>query len=501
MSRQKTTTKKKEISDDLRQFQELIAELYNNPIAFVIVVLGASPDPWQRKALRALVEHPKKRFAIRAGHGVGKTAFEAWVVLWFLFTRLYPKIICTAPTRQQLSDILWPELSKWLSSSEIMKRLFEWQKTRIIQIQDPDRWWASARTASKPENFAGIHERDVLFICDEASGISDGIYEVIEGALTTDGAFLILCGNPTRTSGEFYDAFHSRSRLYWTIRVSCLESPRVTRDYIENLKEKYGEGSDIFRVRVEGNFPRSEPDVFIPLEYAEGAAQRDVIEYDERDPENPRPIHVGPLHLGVDPARFGGDEIIFYSRIGPHVFPPEVHKDQETTVTAGQVIRLGRELMSKYHRPQIVIKIDVGGLGAGVFDMVVEQSAKENGEWIVVPINFGGAPTEDKKNEFGNFASQMWANLRDMLRDEELHLPNDKVTLDQVSSRKYKVDTKGRIVIEDKPTYKKRHHESPDRADGLVMCLWDPGHGSQMEEQVQTIRHRPATAGLRKKKF
>lgn len=484
------------MSPELLQFQDLIRELHDNPIAFVIVILGATPDPWQRKALRALVEHPKKRFAVRSGHGVGKTTFESWVVLWFLFTRPFPKVVCTAPTRQQLSDILWPEISKWISGAEIVKRLFEWQKTRIVQIQDPDRWWASARTASKPENFAGIHEDDVLFVCDEASGIRDDIYEVIEGALTTAGAYLLLCGNPTRTSGEFYDAFHSRSRLYWTIKVSCLESPRVTADYIQNLKDKYGEDSDVYRVRVKGDFPKSEPDVLIPLEFAETATMRDVVEYDERDPDSPVPIYLGPLEMGVDVARYGGDEIVYYSRVGPHVFPPEIHKHQETTETAGQVIRLGRELMEKFHRNQIKIKIDMGAMGPGVFDMVVEQSRKEIGEWIIVPVNFGGEGDE----HHANMATLMWANLRDMLQKEELHLPNDKVTIDQISSRKYKVDSKGRIVIEPKDDYKKRHHESPDRADGLVLCLWDPRHGNT-GETVQTTGKRPATAGIRKKVF
>ena len=86
------------------------------------------------------------RVAVRSGHGVGKTALESWVILWFLFTRPFPKIPCTAPTQQQLLDILWPEISKWLKRSELMDELFDWQKTKIQNRIFPERWFATART-------------------------------------------------------------------------------------------------------------------------------------------------------------------------------------------------------------------------------------------------------------------------------------------------------------------------------------------------------------------
>jgi hypothetical protein len=57
------------------------------------------------------------------------------------------------------------------------------------------------------EAFAGLHNkgRRVILIFDEASAISDKIWEVSEGALTDEETEIIWLafGNPTRNSGRF----------------------------------------------------------------------------------------------------------------------------------------------------------------------------------------------------------------------------------------------------------------------------------------------------------
>lgn len=464
------------------------------PEAFVREVLHAEPDEWQVTALTALVS--RGRLAIRAGHGVGKSTFEAWAVLWFLFTRPFPKVICTAPSRQQLMDILWPEISKWMEKAPVIKQYFEWQKTRIVMTQAPERWFASARTASKPENFAGVHEDHVLIVCDEASGIRDAIYEVAEGALTTFDAKLVLCGNPTQLSGEFYDAFHRRRHLYYTMHVSCLDSPRVTQDYIDNLKSKYGEESQVYRVRVMGDFPDAEPDVFIPLPLVEAATMRDVCEYDEQTFD---PLLEGqPIQIGVDPARFGGDEIVIYYRVGVYLFPPIVLHGMKTTELSGRIIQLGRELMTRWRRPDVTVVIDMGAMGAGVHDEVAEVVGSHlfPGQWSIVPFNFGGVGDD----VCDDAATVAYKNARDKL--PSLHIPNDDRTIGQLTTRKYKVAWKsGKFKLESKDDYKKRYPEegSPDRADAFVLCVLDAG--VDVAHTVATVKNKPVTAGIRTKRF
>lgn len=172
--------------------KRLISYRYNR-VAFVRDIFKASPDPWQLEALKALDDG--KNIAVKSGHGVGKTAFLAWVVLHTLSCFSYPKVPCTAPTNHQLSDLLWAEIGLWLNKS-CLKELFIYTATKISSVAYPE-WFAVARACSVSENLAGFHANKLIYIIDEASGVPDNIFEVIEGALTTENSQLIMTGNPT----------------------------------------------------------------------------------------------------------------------------------------------------------------------------------------------------------------------------------------------------------------------------------------------------------------
>ena len=176
---------------------------YDHPIEFVEDVLHAIPDKWQCAVLQDVAI--KSKISVRSGQGVGKTALESWVCIWFLTCRPYAKVIATAPTMQQLYDVLWAEVAKWLNNS-LVKNMLKWTKTKIYMIGDEERWFATAKTATKPENMQGFHEDHMLIIVDEASGVADPIMEAILGTLSGEDNKLLMCGNPNRLEGVFYDS-------------------------------------------------------------------------------------------------------------------------------------------------------------------------------------------------------------------------------------------------------------------------------------------------------
>ena len=88
-------------------FQKRIPEYRKNPVLYAEEVLLFEPDGWQGEALMDLAKHPK--VAVKSGQGVGKTGTEAVALLWFLTCFPYPRVVATAPTKQQLHDVLWSE--------------------------------------------------------------------------------------------------------------------------------------------------------------------------------------------------------------------------------------------------------------------------------------------------------------------------------------------------------------------------------------------------------
>jgi hypothetical protein len=135
-------------------------------------------------------------------------------------------------------------------------------------VQDPEGAFAVRRTASKdnPEALQGFHAEHLLFLIDEASGIPDIVFEVGMGALSTPGAKVVMAGNPTRTSGFFYDTHHLLRDRWHTMHVNCLDVPRA-QGHMDDIKAKYGENSNAWRVRVLGEFPTADDETVIPLRW------------------------------------------------------------------------------------------------------------------------------------------------------------------------------------------------------------------------------------------
>lgn len=460
------------------------------PLVFFRQVLGFEPDDWQAAAAMDL--SVQSRVAIKSGQGVGKTAFEAAAFLWFLTCFYNARIICTAPTRQQLHDVLWSEVAKWMNDSPLLSLLLKWTKTYVYVKGYEKRWFAVARTATKPENMQGFHEDNLLFIVDEASGVGDAIMEAILGTLSGTNNKLLLCGNPTRTSGVFYDAFTRDRMLYACRTVSSRESIRTNKENIASLIRKYGEKSNVVRVRVDGEFPIQENDVFIPIQWINQSTQTEMTEATAKafgiwtDDAGNTVCDVSGVYqidIGCDVARFGDDKTCIGYRINEVAKFYKKYNGQDTTWTAGNVAALFLQLKSQFRwKKHIPVKIDDGGVGGGVVDQLKAMKRAQPdiyGAMDIIPINFG-VPVR-RHVYYYDTTTFMMGVLRDLIqpyddsgteKSAELILPDDADLVAQLSCRKYSFVTGGKQKVESKKEMKERGLPSPDEADCMLLVCF-----------------------------
>ena len=165
----------------------------DRPVEFAEDILGVIPEKYQKEVMNDVAKYPMT--TVKSGHGVGKSALESWIIWWYISTRPYPKILCTAPTKHQLHDILWAEVSKWRRNSKGLVEEFEWTSEKIYLKGSQEEWFAIARTSNKPDALQGTHAEHVLIIIDEASGVPDIVFEPVLGSLSTKDAKLLMCGN------------------------------------------------------------------------------------------------------------------------------------------------------------------------------------------------------------------------------------------------------------------------------------------------------------------
>ena len=361
-----------------------------HPVLYAKQRLGLNPT-WQQQQLLKAIAEPEARVSVRSGHSTGKSTAMAAAIWWKLECFDFAKIPCTAPSAGQLRDILWAELAKWFRESIVtskaagmppeyfLSNLFELTQDKIFAKGAPKEWFAVARTSrpEKPDALQGFHASNIrisddglsivenhnsatrgqiMFVIDEAAGVADIVFEVAEGALASPNSSLLMGGNPTRGTG-YFAASHKHNRADYTcLHFKSSDSPLVAEGYRDGLVRKFGEGSNVVRVRADGEFPRADDDTLIPLDLVEAAIAREW---------HPEPAH--QRRLGIDVARYGDDRTVFTLRAGPNVEHVRIEAKLSVMEIAGIAVQLIRQW--KAH----AVFVDVIGIGSGVYDRLVEM--------------------------------------------------------------------------------------------------------------------------------
>ncbi len=443
---------------------EAILYYADHPVEFAQDILNVEPTEDQKAVMEDVAKY--SLVSVKSGHGVGKSALESWIIWWYISTRPYPKIMCTAPTKHQLHDILWAEASKWKRNNKALNNNFEWTSEKIYLKGAQEEWFAIARTSNKPDALQGTHAEHILIVIDEASGVPDIVFEPVLGSMSTKDAKLLMCGNPTQLSGFFYDSHTKLRSMYKTHTIDGAKSPRVDPNYVQQIKDMFGEDSDVYRVRVAGEFPKSNPDSFISLGLVESAINK-IFQHQIVD-----------ISLGVDVARFGDDESVVATTFNHSKLDKlDIFKHNDTMKLTGQLVIIIQRLNQKYPHIRVIVKIDCDGLGVGVYDRLKEVIIEKRLNAIAIECHFGGKGGKvsyDEPIEYKNSTGIMWGTIRSKLLNGSLFLCEDDELVAQLTNRKYFIDSDGSIILEKKSEMKKRGVHSPDRADALALSLYEP---------------------------
>ena len=440
-------------------------------------VVGYIPDKQQEPIIANYIKN--KFTAVKSGHGVGKTASASIIGLHFISTRPWALIPCTAPTRRQLRSILWKEFTKWTRHSDYLSSILEILGEKIVMRGHEKEWYMEAvtsRARSRDDSNVGLQGfhgdpkegGGILYLVDEASGVPEASMTAVEGALTERLAYALIIGNPTHLSGTFYNAFHKDSDIWTTYTLSCEESAIVDEAYPLRMAKKYGRDSDIYRIKVLGEFPKKESEGLIPLIFVQDAHSTDPLLIPEEDKHKRMYQTCG----GLDVALSGLNSTIIYLRRGHNVFFKKRCEEEKEELIADWVAYY----MEHFNVRDLVI--DCVGPGSGVYSHLrrmgyssrctVFKSGYEPHRHSVLRMG-----NEDL--EFFNLRAQAYWHLRDLFyrqiitlsyEDEDENLREQLTSIRVIPSR-----DASKIQIESKKDMASRGMASPDDADGLMLCM------------------------------
>lgn len=450
-------TIQKVLEETIFKYDDMKAEGW---LAFMRDELKYTPDPGMDKIIIDIAEF--KDTAVRSCHGVGKTTLGANVLLTAL--ALVPELMVGqfSPTWSQVKNVFWKELRKWYANSESLKILFEiGDKAPILTSRiSPYTWHAFGIASNSPGKVEGRHAKRVLLIGDEMKAVEDGLVQGIQGALTSKRSWRLYLSTPSTPGGKytaFYNCFGKNRSMWKTYKITADQSPRVSKQWVDKMISEYGAESQIVKARVYAEFPDAAGDVLIPLQVAEQFYQEGL------EPS-------GDVTMGIDVARFGGDESIISIWKGRDLWKIEVVKEHSeksrTTDTARVAAELAKTLLCR------VIAVDDIGVGGGVTDALCDRKgAYWAGEHCqIVPITASEqAPNPDK---FKNFKSEaLWEFANELKAEKIRSSVNDDKMVYQMSSyrKKFEVDGRIRILFPENKGDKMSEESSPDRAEAVWM--------------------------------
>jgi hypothetical protein len=392
------------------------------------------------------------------------TASLVFIIIWFLFCHKDAQVGCTAPTTQQMHDVLWKEIQIWLNKlPPKIAAHFQWSTSYLRIAESPSTWFARAITARKenPDSLAGLHGDFVLCVGDESSGIPDQVFNIGEGSFTGENKLFIMVSNYRRLTGYFHRAFTKERGQYQTAQFDSSQSPVVKPEFLATMLAK-GEDSDDYRVEVAGRPPNAETvddKGYVPL-----LQEKDLrFTHDDK--------LVGERYLGVDPAGEGRNETLWVLRDSYKARIVDRERVSNEKSIASKTILLAQEFDIK---PEHVY-VDAFGVG----DKTVRELYMSR--FYAIAVNTSDVP--DDKTKFFNKRAEISWRAREWLRSGG-ELVGDISLWEDFLDLRYTVaegSNYGKIKMMSKKLMKDAGLHSPDCFDAACLTFITPIHDNVEE--------------------
>ena len=186
---------------------------------------------------------------------------------------------------------------------------------------------------------------------------------------------------------------------------------------------------------------------------------------------------VQPLVIGVDPARMGDDATAICFRRGRQAYKIKAYHKKNVV----EIANIITNMINEYN--PVRVNIDVGGLGAGLYDIIVDRGYRS----VTRAVNFGEKAQDQER--YANRRAEMWDRVNEWLNAE---LPvslidEDNLLLTDLTAPKKKYDKLGRLLLEPKDDIKKRIGRSTDVGDALALTFAELDYPRSLQQYDEEL--------------
>lgn len=466
----------------------------NEPLGFAMEVCGLNPSADQQDLFNALKPATAK-VSVVSGTSTGKTNAFARIALWHLLcfplakydgkVEIGSNTYIGAPKLDQVADGIWKEMHD--ARLSIANGPYSWlldyfviTKTRVYVRGFDDQWFIGQVAMQKGQSvgIAGKHRYHQLIIIDEAAGVPDEHFDVIDGTQTQGGNRTLMASQGVRNSGRFYESHHSLKKenggSWEALCFNSERSPFVTQEWLTSRAIECGGTNSIeYRIRVRGEFADdSATNLLTRREVEMCFEQRKIIRDDE--------LFGYAVLADVALGEYRDDSVALVAKIvGNGDFGDDARRvefvEMPICSNSKNEIDFSGDLVNLYGRiSNATLYVDNGGVGATV-NKLIEASG--------VPVSRidWGKPCFKKEYQqrFYNLRACAMVRFRDAVRQGRVVFPPnlDKRViakiLDQGSRLPYHYAEAGglRYVMAKKEDMRRDGIKSPDIIDCMAFAF------------------------------
>ncbi len=302
-----------------------------------------------------------------------------------------------------------------------------------------------------PQKIKSLEGADIAWI-EEAQTITKKSWDILEPTIRKSGSEIWISMNRELETDPIWLAVGANpDDKVWVQQVNYDDNPFCPQEMID-LAEKCKQNNIDDYNHIWRGLPKAQGHMKL-------IASKDVMQaFEEKMTSS-----TSPLVIGLDIARFGDDKTVFCWRRGRLCERFMSYEKQDIV----SVANLATHFINQ-HKPYKMF-IDIGGLGAGVYDILADRGYKE----IVKGIYFGQKALDERK--YTNRRAEMWDKINLWLSDVlPVQLPKEESLLIELTAVNKKFDKLGRLQLEDKDVLKRRIGKSSDFADALALTFAEP---------------------------
>ena len=439
------------------------------------------------------------RLCVPSGHGTGKTFIIG--VLCSCFMLLFPQSIVRilAPKREQITTYSFKEIIKCFNNfttrSEwgFMSRFFQINDTRIYVKNYKKSWYIEPISAqkNKSERLAGQHNRWLLLVIDEASGVEDGHILSSLGALTDAFNSCVMFSQHTRNSGKFNDFITIQSKeqggIWDVLRLSSENSPLVTKESINFWKMTYT--ANEYDVKCRGLSPSQEEGVLLGITAVDNCFNEKswLNKYNFTTVFSADLAYVGQrdstvlIECSMCKVEIKNKEVIFCILRNIEIYRESNKKmpiEFVETVFAPKVISKARKIKKQV---KACLDANAGGHEAGQRALELFENTDNNIDIDYMPIKWGSKKMSlSHQARFLNQRAKAYVLMKECIDNNRFYIGKEATVKSGYKTRlkselielpfKY---TKGSFKYQmlDKESMAKKGISSPDVADAIAQCF------------------------------